>query len=95
MLCDKRVGPIVSEAVAELHAGHDAASRRHVAAEFLLNCLGAMASIKDRSCAPDWWLLLDSNDRGALGITARVSVRGREDTWTRLKSDVNDAVLNL
>lgn len=44
-----RVGLIVSKAVVELHAGHDAASRRDVAAEFLLNCLGAIVivSIKD------------------------------------------------
>lgn len=33
-----RVGLIVSKAVVELHAGHDAASRRGLAAEFLLNC---------------------------------------------------------
>lgn len=42
-----RVGLIVSKAVVGLHAGHDAASRRDVTVEYLLNRLGAIASIKD------------------------------------------------
>lgn len=42
-----RVGLIVSKAAVELHAGHDAASGRHVAVESLLNRSGAIASIKD------------------------------------------------